>query len=390
MRAGRNLAGHPLLVGAITVLVAVVGVVLAYQAHRGLPFAPVRELRAELPDAANLVRGAEVRLGGSRVGSVERLEAVQRADGSVGARATLRLDPDTDRITAGTTVVVRPRSLLGLKYVELQPGRRGAPELEDGATLPVRQARPQAVELDELLTVFDARTRRAATASLREAGTALAGRGAALNEAIERADGVLEPLQAVGDRLAAPGSGWRRLVPALAAVAAEVAPRAEAQAGLLRGGARTFTAVDRASRALDAALATGPQTIDAAAGALPAQRPLLRELTALAGDVAPGAAALRRTSGDLAAVAREGAPGLRRSRPLWAALLPTLRRLDRFAADDRTSVGVRALTATADALAPLTARLAPTPSMTTGRSSSGPAAGAWGDSSPSPFCRVSK
>lgn len=362
-RPARSVAANPVLVGAVTVLVVVVGVVLAYQANRGLPFAPTYEVSVELPDAAGLVPGAEVRLAGSRAGAVDRLEAVQRRDGSVGARAVLRLDPDAGPLRTGSSVVVRPRSLLGLKYVELVAGDARAPALRTGSTLPVRRATPQPVDLDEVLSVFDERTRENASAGLRELGTALAGRGSSLNEAIGRARSVLEPLERVGRRLSAPGTRWERLLPALGRVAADVAPVAESQAGFFTGGSRVFGALDRASAALDDALAQGPQTLDVAVRELPRQRPLLADLRGLVGDLRGGSDALRTSGDDLAAAVSEGTPGLRESIRLSAGLAPTFSRLDRFVADDRTTIGLRSLTQAADALAPLTSFV--TPAQTT-------------------------
>ena len=70
MRRGAGIAGNPVLIGAATVLVVLVAVFLAYNANQGLPFVPTYELKAEVPSAANLVRGNDVRIGGSRVGFV--------------------------------------------------------------------------------------------------------------------------------------------------------------------------------------------------------------------------------------------------------------------------------------------------------------------------------
>ena len=70
MRGGRvgSLAASPTLVGAVTVLVVVVAVFLSYQANQGLPFVPTYKISAELPNAASLVAGNEVRIGGIRIG----------------------------------------------------------------------------------------------------------------------------------------------------------------------------------------------------------------------------------------------------------------------------------------------------------------------------------
>ena len=68
--AGRQLAASPVLIGAVTVLVAIVAVFISYSANQGLPFVPTYKLNAEIPNGAKLVPGNEVRAGGFRVGVV--------------------------------------------------------------------------------------------------------------------------------------------------------------------------------------------------------------------------------------------------------------------------------------------------------------------------------
>ena len=76
-----SLAGSPVLVGAATVLCAVVAVFLSYNANNGLPFVPTYDVTVQVPDAAGLVRGNEVRIGGKRVGVIEEIRAVQARAG---------------------------------------------------------------------------------------------------------------------------------------------------------------------------------------------------------------------------------------------------------------------------------------------------------------------
>ncbi len=52
---------NPTLVGAITVLVVILAVFLAYNANSGLPFVATYRLTAEVPNAASTVPGNEVR-----------------------------------------------------------------------------------------------------------------------------------------------------------------------------------------------------------------------------------------------------------------------------------------------------------------------------------------
>jgi len=69
------------LVGAITVLIVVVGVFLAYNANKGLPFVPTYDINARVPSAADLVIGNDVRVGGNRVGVVNSITPVRAKDG---------------------------------------------------------------------------------------------------------------------------------------------------------------------------------------------------------------------------------------------------------------------------------------------------------------------
>ena len=64
-----------MLVGAVTVLVTIVAVFLSYNANSGLPFVPTYDLKANLPNAAQLVKGFEVRIGGARVGVISKIDA---------------------------------------------------------------------------------------------------------------------------------------------------------------------------------------------------------------------------------------------------------------------------------------------------------------------------
>ena len=68
--ARRQLTASPVLIGAVTVLIAIVAVFISYNANQGLPFVPTYKLNAEIPNGAKLVPGNEVRAGGFRVGVV--------------------------------------------------------------------------------------------------------------------------------------------------------------------------------------------------------------------------------------------------------------------------------------------------------------------------------
>src|SRR5690606_5773035 len=154
----QGVASSPVIVGAVTVLVVIVAVFLAYNANNGLPFVSTYDLRARVPNADALVKGNEVRIGGVRVGVVKSVEPVQLGDGRVAAELTLSLDQSAEPLPDDSTLMIRPKSALGLKFLQVTPGtsERG---FEAGEMIPLRAARPEPVDIDEFFDMFDERTR---------------------------------------------------------------------------------------------------------------------------------------------------------------------------------------------------------------------------------------
>src|ERR687897_890565 len=225
-RSGAALSASPVLVGAVTLLVTIVAVFLSYNANSGLPFVPTYDLKANLPNASQLVKGFEVRIGGARVGFISKIEPMEREDGSTYAQVTMKLDKEIEPIPADSTLLVRPRSAIGLKYIELTPGE-GRAGLQPGSTIPVRQARPEVVELDDLFNMFDAKARVGSRNSLDGYGGGLAGRGRDINLALQEFVPLLSNLEPVAKNLSAPETRLDRFFRSLGRAAEEVAPVAE-------------------------------------------------------------------------------------------------------------------------------------------------------------------
>jgi ABC-type transporter Mla subunit MlaD len=178
----RSLVTSPVLVGAVTTLVTVVAVFLSYNANAGLPFVPTYSVTVPVQDAAGLVPGNEARIGGKRVGVVEAITAVPRRGGPPIAELSLKLDLAAKPIRSDTKVTVRPRSTLGLKYLELEPSTTGR-EVPEGGRLALARSQP-VVDLDEVVNAFDTSTRRAVQGGIREFGPGVTGRGADFNAAL--------------------------------------------------------------------------------------------------------------------------------------------------------------------------------------------------------------
>jgi virulence factor Mce-like protein len=358
-RGSSSIAANPVLIGAATVLVIVVAVFLAYNANSGLPFVPTYALKVDVPSAANLVKGNEVRVGGARVGVVETIVPVNHPDGSVSARLGMKLETTIKPLPKDSTVLIRSKSALGLKYVEITKGKsdEGFP---DGATIPITAATPEQVEFDEVLSTFDEKTREASRSNLLEIGGGFAGRGKDLNQALQDLSPVLTNLVPVMRNLSAPETKLAQLFRSLGRTAAEVAPVAEQQASLFVNLDTTFGALAKVRDEIQDSITGGVPAQEAAIRGLPLQRPFLRNSAGLFADLRPGVASLRTAAPTITSALVVGTGTLRRSVALNKRLEPTFKALQDFATDPLVKLGVRDLTNTASILNPTIAYLKPT------------------------------
>ena len=358
-RSGAALTASPVLVGAVTVLVTIVAVFLAYNATSGLPFVPTYDLKANLPNAAQLVKGFEVRIGGARVGLISKIEPRRRPDGSSYAQVTMKLDKSIEPLPAGSKLRVRPRSALGLKYIELEPGQQGGKTLAAGSTIGVQDVRPT-VELDQVFNMFDAKTRVGQRNSLDGYGGGLAGRGQDLNTAIAAFVPLLGDLEPVMANLSSPQTKFGRFFRALGDAAAEAAPVAEDQAQLFVNLDTSFTALSTIARPfLQETITESPPTEQVAIEQFPLQRPFLRNQAALFRELRPGVATLPHSAPILADAFEAGTRVLPKTKQTNRDLADVFDSLADFSDDAMARGGIRMLTRLSSSLRPTLRFLVP-------------------------------
>jgi virulence factor Mce-like protein len=340
----QSMAASPTMVGAITTLIIIVAVFLAYNANNGLPFVPVYRVSAILPNAARLIRNNEVRIGGHRVGVVESIDTVRDPEtGKAAAKLNMKLDKSVAPLPADTKVRVRYRSSFGLKFLELTRGTGKA--LPEGGTIPIQNAIPQ-TEFDDIANTFDTRTRENVRINLEGFGNAFAARGASLNEAIAALNPLFLHLQPVARILIAPRTRLENFFANLGRTARIVAPVADAQSQLFTNMAVTFAAISQDPQALKEGISEGVPTQETAIRVLPFQTVFLERFAHLSRLLRPGVRELRIALPSLNAAIRVGTPVLRRTPAMYAELKRVFGELEQLVDQPETKIALTRLTDT--------------------------------------------
>jgi phospholipid/cholesterol/gamma-HCH transport system substrate-binding protein len=270
-------------VGLIALAVLAMLVFLGWT--KELPLRSHYELRAAFATSNNLRPGSPVRIAGVEVGKVTEVE---RNDG--GALVTMRIDDEGRPVHADATAKIRPRIFLeGNFFVDLTAGSPSAPELDDGATIPVQQTATP-VQLDEVLTALQSDTREDLKVLLREYGKGLQGAGArGFNRSIPYWEPAYRDSAIVADALRGEtGRDLSGYVKHAGATAAALDRNGEQLKSLVTDFHTTAGAFARQDGNLRAAVAELARTLRAAMPVLAALNASFPPLRALAVELRPG------------------------------------------------------------------------------------------------------
>jgi ABC-type transporter Mla subunit MlaD len=385
------------MVGAVTVLVAIVAVFLAYNANKGLPFVPVYRVSVEIPNAARATNANEIRIGGQRVGVIESIEpivdstagqtvSVDADEGElpqVAAKLNLKLDESAKPLPEDSVFRIRYRSAFGLKYLEIVRGTGDPAEegftfdgLDDGAVCQLPTAadggfpagRDSAAqngcfqaqdEFDDLSNTYDRKTRKSQRANLEGFGSAFASRGVSLNDTIQELGPLMRYLGPVVRNLSDPRTRFNRLFPALARTASLVQPVAVLQAEQFAFAARTFEAIGRDPDAYAQVIEQGPETLRTAISLLPAQRVFNSKFADLAIALNPGIRDLRSAAPALNEAVEVGTPVLDDQPEVNRRLTEIFRALNRLVQQPSTRITLTHLRETFEEATPLARYVVP-------------------------------
>jgi phospholipid/cholesterol/gamma-HCH transport system substrate-binding protein len=316
-------------IGAAVVIVVAIGAVLAFT--KELPWGDAYELKAVFSTSQSLRDGSPVRIAGVEVGEVVDVDDVAGAEdevasdgadaagsdfpdeGQAAALVTMEIEEAGRPIAQDATLQLRPRLFLeGNLFVDLKPGSPGAPEAEDGYTVPINQT-SVSVQLYDVLDPLTLGVRRDLQVFLDEFGAALMdhGGGEGLQRFYRSSPGAFRYTSRVNEAL----HGQRRgdlagVVRNLGRVAGALS-RNEGQLQDLVTNLRVVTGSFAAEDvALESAVAELPRTLRAGP---------------------PAFANLNAAFPPLRSFAREALPGVRNLAPAVRAGTPFARQLKRLA-----------------------------------------------------------
>ena len=200
------------------------------------PFA----LHVEFTNArgVNPGQGQTVRVAGMRVGDIG---AVELRDGLAVVR--MDLDPEFEGLVRrDATALLRPRTGLKDMFLELDPGTRAEPALEENAVIDSSSTAPD-INADEVLSALDSDSRAYLRLLLTGAGKGLAGRGGDLREVFRRLSPLLRDVKRLNTAVATRRRNLERLVANTSSTVTELATRDDELARLVGSSNRVFRAI---------------------------------------------------------------------------------------------------------------------------------------------------
>jgi phospholipid/cholesterol/gamma-HCH transport system substrate-binding protein len=248
---------------------------------------------AEFRDVSPLLPGNDVKIHGVQVGTV----AGMTEDHGI-AKVAMDLGPDALPLHKDARATVRPVSLLGERYLDLDTGSTNAPVLGRTDVIPVTQT-AQNVDLDEVLNTFDDKTGQSLAAFVAVLGGGMQGNGANLDAAVK----ALAPAMTQTDQfvtvLRNQNATLNSLVDNLTPVAQALAQdHGQTLDGLINSTTSLLSTTSTNVDALNDTLAELPSSLSAA-------RSTLGNLADAADDVTPVLRSIRPTTDNLTDISHE-------------------------------------------------------------------------------------
>jgi phospholipid/cholesterol/gamma-HCH transport system substrate-binding protein len=295
---------------AIALAILIVGFVLLRGGGGGY------EATLALPNANQLVRGNQVKVGGVAVGKVKSIKLADNGE----ALITFSVDPDDlTPLHAGTVARIRSTSLSGIasRYIALSPGPSNAPKIADGGTLPSKDVYSE-VDLDEVLNTLDPQTQKDLKDGIESSAAIFKGDAAKnLNEGLTKLNPALSQAGLTESEIIRDQPTFERFLLESADVVSAVASRDPEIPSLISGAHATLDAVARRTADLESALHQLPPTLRQA-------NTTLVDVRSAIGDLRPTVRLAQPLAKPLSSFLTELRPTAAQARPVLARLRATI------------------------------------------------------------------
>lgn len=213
-------------------------------------------LRAVFTDASPLVEGNLVKIDGVKVGLISDISLREGK-----AVVEMEIDDSAPAIHEDVKATIRPKSLLGERYVEIDPGSDGKPTLTLPATLDAGQTK-RSTDVQDVLDTLDDPTRAALSALVVTLGEGTDGQGKNIHDALAALAPAMDDTERLGKILASQNHVLASVVQRLAPVAESVTGKHGTELDRVVAGAeKTLSSVASKRQALNQALTRLPATL---------------------------------------------------------------------------------------------------------------------------------
>jgi len=186
-----------LFVGVGVALILVGGTTFALISPR-VAGSSSHQMQIVFPSGDGLVSGSDVLEAGTKIGYISDIQPTR----SNSAFVTIQISDNHWPLHQGVTADIRPKSLLGEKYVDVHDGAQNHSAYDASAVLDLHASQSAVpVELDQFINSLDPATRTAIRVLLDDLGAGISGQGNNLNTAIATGKANLEHLATFGTTL---------------------------------------------------------------------------------------------------------------------------------------------------------------------------------------------
>jgi ABC-type transporter Mla subunit MlaD len=299
---------------AITLLLIAVPLVLVFGIAANDGGGSGYEVRA-IFDFVRAVPGEDVKVAGAKVGTIKSLHVTPDNKAAVVLRIN---DAGFTPFHTDAHCTIRPQSLIGETFAECSPGSNNAPALPEikrgdgkGQHLLPLSHTSSPVDTDEINSIMRQPTRERLALIINEFGTALAGRGQDLNQAIHRANPALRDTDKVLAILAAQNRTLADLAKNSDTVLAPLAARRRQVADFIVQANRTAQATAEVRGAIAAGIHRFPAFLRQLKPTLTDLGALSDEMTPVITDLGRAAPGLNRFTIELGPFARASIPAVK-------------------------------------------------------------------------------